>query len=93
MLWLEFSEARHAGASRCSEASPSRHPQPPIHTTERALGYVPKDHIADIAQLTEVTHRVAKDRSVVDAPVASPLVTRPRYSSPLACLIGPKQEV
>jgi DNA-binding NarL/FixJ family response regulator len=59
----------------------------------RGLGYVLKDHIADIAQFTEVIHRVAKGESVIDPQVVSRLVTRPRHHSPLARLTDREREV
>jgi DNA-binding NarL/FixJ family response regulator len=59
----------------------------------RGLGYVLKDHVADLAQFTDAIGRVARGESVIDPEVVARLVRRPRNDSPLQRLTEREREV
>jgi DNA-binding NarL/FixJ family response regulator len=59
----------------------------------RGLGYVLKDQVGDIAEFTDVIHRVARGESVIDPEVVSRLVSRPRLDSPIGRLTEREKEV
>jgi len=75
---------------------------PPSHTTEgldllrddpAGVGYLLKDHVMRVADLTEAVRRVAAGGSVIDPEVVGRLLGRPRQHSPLDELTPRESEI
>jgi len=68
------------------------------HATEllasgRAIGYLLKSRVTDVADFVETVERIAKGASVVDPALVQELVSARRRNDPLAALSAREQEV
>jgi DNA-binding NarL/FixJ family response regulator len=68
------------------------------HATEllasgRAIGYLLKSRVTDVADFVDTVERIAKGASVVDPALVSELVSARRRNDPLAALSAREQEV
>jgi len=59
----------------------------------RAVGYLLKDRVADVAEFTEVLHRVASGGTALDPEVVRQLLARSRRVDPLGQLSDREREV
>jgi DNA-binding NarL/FixJ family response regulator len=59
----------------------------------RGLGYLLKDRVSDLAELTSAVRRVAQGGSVVDPLIVARLVGRLRLGNPLAALTDRERDV
>lgn len=60
---------------------------------ERAIGYLLKSRVTDVADLIEMLHRIVKGASVVDPALVSELVSAQRRNDPLAILSAREMDV
>jgi DNA-binding NarL/FixJ family response regulator len=59
----------------------------------RGMGYLLKERIGDVDELTTALHRIASGGSVVDPEIVSRLVDRTRSIDPLTSLTGRERDV
>jgi DNA-binding NarL/FixJ family response regulator len=59
----------------------------------RAIGYLLKDRVADVAEFIEALHRVAAGGTALDPEVVRQLLARSRQSDPLSGLTPREREV
>jgi DNA-binding NarL/FixJ family response regulator len=64
-----------------------------VDETPRGVGYLLKDHVADLAELTDAIRRVAAGGLVVDASVVAQLLGRRRLRNPLDDLSPRERDV
>jgi DNA-binding NarL/FixJ family response regulator len=60
---------------------------------ERAIGYLLKSRVTDVADLIEMLHRIVKGASIVDPALVSELVSAQRRNDPLAVLSARERDV
>jgi DNA-binding NarL/FixJ family response regulator len=64
-----------------------------LERNERGAGYLLKDRVLDVAELTDAIRRVAGGGCVVDPTLVAQLVDRPREDDRLGVLTGREREV
>ena len=64
-----------------------------VEEARRGVGYLLKDSVADVDELVDALHRIARGGSVVDQEVVAALVGRSRTDSPLDHLTPREKEI
>jgi len=64
-----------------------------VHEAPRGVGYLLKDHVADLDDLADAIRRVAAGGLVIDPSVVAQLVSRPRAHNPLDDLTARERDV
>ena len=70
-----------------------RYATEPLAGDTRAIGYLLKDRVADVAEFIEALHRVAAGGTALDPEVVRQLLARSRQSDPLSGLTPREREV